>query len=75
MNNSISLVEKCMRILCENVGVIEAEQFIYFIKTENFDYTQWQRMHYDAISEEDLQKSVDEYSKTHTFHGKKAQIL
>ena len=42
MNDRFVLADKCMRVLCEHVGVIEAEQFIYFIKTECFDYTEWQ---------------------------------
>ena len=47
MSDSIALVNRCMDILCDAVGVVEAEKFIHFIKTESFDYTKWQRKHYD----------------------------
>ena len=58
MNDSFVLADKCMRVLCEHVGVIEAEQFIYFIKIECFDYTEWQREYYDAIPEASLQEAM-----------------
>ena len=75
MNDNVLLADKCMRVLCEHVGVIEAEQFVHFVKTECFDYTKWQQSYYDNISEEDLQQAVDDYSRTHQFLGKKAVIL
>ena len=75
MNDSFVLTDKCMRVLCEHVGVIEAEQFIYFTKTECFDYTELQREYYDAIPEASLQEVMDNYSKTHSFKGKKTTFL
>ncbi|MBQ1927394.1 MAG: hypothetical protein II180_14895 [Proteobacteria bacterium] len=75
MNSNILLADKCMRILCEHVGIIEAEQFIHFIKTECFDYTEWQQTHYDSIPESELQEAIDKHSKDHPFKGKKAVIL
>lgn len=32
-----------MRILVENMGLLEAEKFIMLIRSESFDYTEWQR--------------------------------
>lgn len=31
-----------MRLLIENLGLLEAEKFILLIRTEAFDYTKWQ---------------------------------
>lgn len=28
--------------MIEKLGIIEAEQFIYLVKTEQLDYTKWQ---------------------------------
>ncbi len=75
MNRNILLADKCMRILCQHVGVVEAEQFIQFIKTECFDYTKWQQEYYDAIPEKKLQEAIDKHSEIHPFKGKKAVIL
>ena len=39
MNSEIALADKCMRILYEYVGVLDAERFIHFITSNHFDYT------------------------------------
>lgn len=75
MNDNIALVSRCMDILCKHVGVIEAERFVYLIKTETFDYTKWQRDHYDAISQDELRNAVQEYCNEHPFSGAKAVML
>ena len=53
MNNAV-LANKCMDILCSNVGIVDAERFIQYIKSEAFDYTKWQREYYDEIPPEVL---------------------
>lgn len=72
MNDSIELASKCMEILCDNVGIVNAEKFVYLIKTDTFDYTKWQREYYDKIPPETLRKNVKEYCSKHPFQGKKA---
>ena len=32
-----------MNLLVKGLGEVEAERFIYLIKRERFDYTEWQR--------------------------------
>ena len=32
-----------MNLLIKGLGEVETERFIYLIKRENFDYTEWQR--------------------------------
>ncbi len=76
MNESIIITaNRCMDAVRENVGTVELEQFIYFIRSQSFDYTKWQREHYDKISPEELHKSLKEYSEKHTFEGNKAVII
>ncbi|MBR0229503.1 MAG: hypothetical protein IJQ62_14240 [Clostridia bacterium] len=75
MSDSIALVNRCMDILCDAVGVVEAEKFIHFIKTESFDYTKWQRKHYDAIPPEQLREDMKQFCVNHPFTGKKAVRL
>ncbi len=38
ISNAI-LAEKCMQILCDHVGVVDAERFFVMVKSESFDYT------------------------------------
>ena len=43
MQNSTILKEKGMRVLVEQLGVVEAERFIVMLRREQFDYTQWRQ--------------------------------
>ncbi len=36
------LTAKCMNILFDQVGPVEAERFFYILNRDNFDYTEWQ---------------------------------
>ena len=51
------------------------EDFKEYIKTESFDYTKWQRKHYDAIPPEQLREDVKRFCAEHPFQGKNAVRL
>lgn len=73
--NNIALVSRCMDILCSQVGIVDTERFIYIMRSEAFDYTKWQRDHYDNISPDELNAAVDRFSAEHEFKGSKANII
>ncbi|MBR5090598.1 MAG: hypothetical protein IK093_14300 [Ruminiclostridium sp.] len=73
--NNIALVSRCMDILCSQVGIVDAERFIYIMRSEAFDYTKWQRDHYDNISPDELNAAVDRFSAEHEFKGSKAKVI
>ena len=73
--NNIALVSRCMDILCSQVGIVDTERFIYIMRSEEFDYTKWQRDHYDNISPDDLNAAVDRFSAENEFKGSKAKII
>lgn len=73
--NNIALVSRCMDILCDQVGIVDTERFIYIMRSEAFDYTKWQRDHYDNISPDELNAAVDRFSAEHEFEGSKANII
>ena len=74
-DNIVINVNKCMEAVRKNVGTVELEQFIYFIRSQSFDYTKWQRDHYDQINPVELKRALDEYSQNHTFEGEKAVVI
>jgi len=43
MRNATVLKDEGMRILSEQLGLVEAERFIVLIRREPFDYTQWRQ--------------------------------
>ena len=75
MNENNALLNRCMDILCKGVGIVEAETFIFLIRSEDFDYTKWQKGHYDSMTPEQIKKEMQEFSKSKPFEGNKATII
>jgi len=66
MKTDAVLRQEGMRILSDNLGLIEAERFISLIIREPFDYTEWQRSLYNDMSLEEICKKADDFwKKTH----------
>ena len=53
-----------MRVLAENLGIVEAERFIALMLRESFDYTEWQRSLYGNMSVNELFSKITEFEKT-----------
>lgn len=45
--NMVEIMNKGMKCLTDQMGIVEAEQFISFIIREKFDYTKWQGGYFD----------------------------
>ena len=75
MDNMAVTVSKCMDAVREHVGTVELEAFIYYIRSTSFDYTRWQREHYDAMKPEEIYKALEKHSVEHPFQGKKVTII
>ena len=52
-----------MRILAENLGLVEAERFIALMLKEPFDYTEWQRNLYKDVPLKDFLNNAMEFRK------------
>ena len=50
-----------MRVLAENLGIIEAERFITLVLREPFNYTEWQRNLYGNMGVKELYDKINEY--------------
>ncbi len=59
--NTIDTLSRGMEILTRNMGIVEAENFIFLIKTENFDYTKWQRDYFDNKTKEEIDSEMNKY--------------
>jgi len=49
-----------MSILCEHLGLVDAERFIALLLREPFDYTKWRQSHEDDLSVRELSKKAME---------------
>jgi hypothetical protein len=61
MINDTVLKRDGMRVLAENLGIVEAERFITLMLREQFNYTEWQRTLYGDMPVEELYKNIKKY--------------
>ena len=54
-----------MKLLRENLGLIECEIFISAIKQDHFDYTEWSENLYENMSIEEINKNAIEFVRNH----------
>ena len=52
-----------MDCLRENLGILKAEMFVAEIIRNNFDYTEWQRTYFDAMTTDEIKQDIDEFVK------------
>ncbi len=67
MESMTAIMNKGMKCLIEQMGIIEAEQFISIIIREKFDYTKWQREYFDAKTPETISEEASQFEKSHPF--------
>ena len=64
MFEEMNLRNEGMKILINNLGLVEAERFISLIIREPFDYTEWQKDLFNAMSVKELSNNaMKEYKK------------
>ena len=61
MRNDTILKNDGMRVLAEQLGLVEAERFIALMRREPFDYTEWQRDLFKDVPLDKLLKDAQEY--------------
>lgn len=74
MASTAEILNKGMKYLMEQMGIIEAERFISVIIRERFDYTKWQRDYFDAKTPEEISEEASQFEKAHPFTGNAIRI-
>ena len=60
------LLQRGMRCLIDNLGIVDAEKFIALFTQEQIpDYTQWQRDYFDSMTDEEFHASLQEFMNNH----------
>lgn len=67
--NAIEIVNRGMRCLTEQLGVIEAEKFVAAIIRDKFDYTEWQKEYFDAKAVDEFHEESIEYAARNPYEG------
>jgi hypothetical protein len=52
-----------MKLLRENLGLIEAELFISYLKKDQFDYTEWSQNLYEDMTPDELTIAAVNYAR------------
>ncbi len=74
ITSTTEIMNKGMKCLIDQMGIIEAERFISIIIREKFDYTKWQREYFDAKTPEEISQEASEYEKLHPFTGQAIRL-
>ena len=60
-----ALMTAGMKLLRENLGLIETEIFIFNIKNKGFDYTEWRENLWEDMTTEELFAKAAEFERQH----------
>jgi len=60
MNDAL-LLDSGIKILINNLGVVEAERFLALINREQFDYTKWQSTLFEGMTVREISKMAMEH--------------
>jgi hypothetical protein len=64
MINNAVLLDKGIKCLNEGLGLLEAEQFIYVLLSQPFDYTEWRKKNlFVGLSVEEISDAADNYCR------------
>jgi len=64
LNNAV-LLDKGIKCLVNELGMLESEQFIHILLSQPFDYTEWRKKNLCiGMSVEEISNAAVEYEKT-----------
>jgi len=64
MTNSAVLLDRGIRCLTNELGLVEAEQFVYLLLSEPFNYTEWRRNNlFAGMSVDEISRAADKYCR------------
>lgn len=67
--STAEIMTRGMKCLTDQMGIVEAEQFISVIIREKFDYTKWQRDYFDAKTPKEISEEASRFEREHPFAG------
>ena len=75
MTSTAEVLNRGMECLLEGMTVVEAERFLFLVKTEGFDYTKWQRSHFGDMTRDDIEGKMRAYFEENPYHPVDTEIL
>ena len=69
------LYSRGMRALHNVLGTVDTEEFISLVKSDQFDYTEWQKQHFDKKTAEHISEEAEAYVTEHPYTGDPSTII
>jgi hypothetical protein len=64
MTNTTALLDKGIRCLNDELGILDAERFVALLLRESFDYTEWRKNNlFAGMSVDEIMDEADKYCK------------
>jgi hypothetical protein len=62
MTNSVVLLDRGMRCLTNELGILDTERFVALLSRESFDYTEWRKNNlFVGMNLDEIIDAVDKY--------------
>jgi hypothetical protein len=64
MTNNTVLLDKGMKCLTNELGLLKAEQFVYLLLSQSFNCTEWRKNNlFIGMSIDEISEAADKYNK------------
>ena len=73
--NTFDIYDEGVRLLVEHLGIVKTEAFIATVIREQFDYTKWQRQHFDQKTPEQISSGAEAYVLAHPYEGDSETVI
>ena len=68
-SSTAEIMNKGMKCLMEQLGVVEAERFVATVIREKFDYTRWQRDYFAEKTPEEISREAEAFELENPYQG------
>lgn len=72
--STAEIMNKGMKCLMEQLGVVEAERFVATVIREKFDYTRWQRDYFDGKAPEEISLEAEAFERKNPYTGNAVRL-
>lgn len=72
--STAEIMNRGMKCLMEQLGVVEAERFVATVIREKFDYTRWQRDYFAGKSPEEISQEAEKFELENPYRGSAVRL-
>ena len=68
-SSTAEIMNKGMKCLMEQLGVVEAERFVATVIRERFDYTRWQQDYFSGKTPAEISQEAEMFELENPYQG------